>query len=72
MIIKNRKLPIGFTTAGIVALAGGAREVGEACDVVPQSVNKWKYIPSKHARTVAIKAGLPLEIVRPDLVRAQA
>lgn len=63
------KLPVGFTTIGIINLAGGVGAVGKACGVTVQSVVKWKYIPGKHARTVAILAGMPLAIVRPDMVQ---
>lgn len=63
--------PVGFTVAGVLALAGGAGAVAKRCDVSIQTVTKWgRRIPDRHARTVAIMAGLPLEIVRPDLVRS--
>lgn len=65
--------PIGFTVEGIVALAGGAPKVSKKLEISVQSVNKWgRRIPQVHARTVAIMAGLPLEIVRPDLVKGGA
>ena len=66
---KPSKSPVGFTVKGIVGSAGGATVVARACGVSPQAVFKWLYIPSKHARTVAVMAGLPLAIVRPDLVQ---
>jgi len=67
----NSQEPLGFTVAGIVALAGGAGEVARACGVSVQSVTKWRRrVPADHARKVAILAGLPLEIVRPDMVKA--
>ncbi len=63
--------PLGFTVEGVIALAGGRRVVADATGVSVQSIGKWTTrIPAVHARTVAILAGLPLEIVRPDLVRA--
>ena len=68
--MKQKKLPVGFTVSGIEALAGGVTAVAKACEVSPQAASKWKYIPSKHARKVAIMAGLPLEVVRPDFVQA--
>lgn len=68
--LRRHDAPIGFTIAGIVALAGGAAAVARRCEVPLQSVTKWgRRIPARHARTVAIMAGLPLEIVRPDLVQ---
>lgn len=63
--------PIGFTVEGVIALAGGRKVVADATGVSVQSIGKWTTrIPAIHARTVAILAGLPLEIVRPDMVRA--
>lgn len=64
------KEPIGFTVKAIVAMAGGVTIVAKACDVTPQAASKWKYIPSKHVRKVAVLAGLPLELVRPDFVQS--
>ena len=69
--MNQRKQPFGFTVSGIIGMAGGAGKVAEACKVPIQSVNKWRYIPTWHARQVAILAGLPLEIVRPDMVRSE-
>lgn len=69
MELRKGKMPIGFTTVGVIQLAGGAGAVARSCNVTVQSVAKWKYIPGKHARTVSIMAGLPLEIVRPDMVQ---
>jgi len=67
---RNPEEPIGFTVSGIIGMAGGSGEVARACGVSVQSVNKWKKrVPAMHARTVAIMAGLPLEIVRPDMVQ---
>jgi len=67
---QKSKFPVGFTTRGIVQLAGGAGVVANACGVTVQSVAKWKYIPGPHARQVSIAAGLPLAVVRPDMVQA--
>jgi len=53
---------------GVIAMAGGAGVVGRHCGVATQTVNKWRYIPGWHARQVAILAGLPLAVVRPDMV----
>lgn len=67
---RHHQEPLGFTVTGIVNLAGGAGVVARACGVTVQSVVKWsRRIPADHARTVAILAGLPLEIVRPDMVQ---
>lgn len=67
---NKRKLPIGFTVSGVVAIAGGSSTVAKECGVSPQAVHKWKYIPRKHARKVGVMAGLPLEIIRPDMVQS--
>lgn len=65
--------PVGFTVEGVLSLAGGRAAVAVALGLTIQAVAKWdRRIPGKHAREVAIMAGLPLEIVRPDLVRAAA
>lgn len=65
--------PVGFTVEGLVAMAGGCGAVAEKCGVSVQTVAKWdRRIPGAHARQVAIMAGLPLEIVRPDFVRGAA
>ena len=62
--------PIGYSVEGVLALAGGRGAVAAKTGVSIQTVAKWaRRIPGPHARTVAIMAGLPLEIVRPDLVR---
>lgn len=64
--------PVGFTVDGIIALAGGVPAIAEKCSITTQSVYKWKRrIPSEHARVVAIMAGLPLAIVRPDMVKGE-
>jgi hypothetical protein len=65
--------PVGFTVQGILALAGGAGEVARKLGVTVQAVAKWdRRIPGQHAREVAIMAGLPLAVVRPDLVTDKA
>ena len=62
--------PVGFTVEGVLGLAGGRGAVARACGVTVQSVSKWdRRIPSDHARTVAVLAGLPLAVVRPDMVQ---
>lgn len=69
--MKDMESPIGYTVEGIIGVAGGKAAVARACGVSIQSVSKWgRRVPAKHARTVAILAGLPLEIVRPDMVRS--
>jgi hypothetical protein len=65
---KSHKLPVGFSVSGVVGMAGGCSAVARELGVSPQAVSKWKYIPSKHARKVAIMAGLPIAVVRPDFV----
>ena len=62
--------PVGFTVEGVLALAGGRGAVAKELGVSVQSVVKWgRRIPAPHARKVAVMAGLPLEIVRPDMVK---
>jgi hypothetical protein len=71
--MKDMESPIGYTVEGIIGVAGGKAAVAKACGVSIQSVAKWgRRVPAKHARTVAILAGLPLEIVRPDMVRSSS
>lgn len=65
---KDNRLPIGYTVQGVVAKAGGGAAVARDLGVSPQSINKWRKIPNRHASRVAILAGLPLAVVRPDLV----
>lgn len=61
--------PVGFTVQGILAMAGGSGEVARRIGRTVQAVLKWdRRIPAEHAREVAIMAGLPLAVVRPDLV----
>lgn len=67
--ITNDKSPLGYTVNGIIGMAGGSTAVSKEVGVSVQSIRKWRYIPEWHARTVAIMAGLPLEIVRPDMVQ---
>jgi hypothetical protein len=63
--------PVGYTVVGIIGMAGGAGVVARKCGLTIQAVTKWKRrIPAAHAKEVAIAAGLPLEIVRPDMVRS--
>jgi hypothetical protein len=64
------KEPIGYTVQGIVAMAGGAGKVSKEVGVPIQSIAKWRYIPGWHAHKVAVLAGLPIELVRPDMCRA--
>ncbi len=71
---KNQSLkpdaPVGFTVEGVLGLAGGRGAVARECGVSVQTVAKWgRRIPAAHARTVAILAGLPLAVVRPDMVQ---
>mgnify|MGYP002738099498 CR=1 FL=1 len=69
---KQDSEPIGFTVEGILGMAGGKSAVAKACGLTIQAVAKWKrHIPTQHFRTEAIMAGLPIEIVRPDMVRAK-
>lgn len=65
---RDPRLPIGYTVAGVVAKAGGAPAVSRDIGVSTQSIHKWRKIPNRHANRVAILAGLPLAVVRPDLV----
>ena len=73
---KTRRIgdePIGYTGEGVLARAGGRGEGARRLGGSVQSVAKWgRRIPGPHARSVAIMAGLPLAIVRPDLVRETA
>ena len=62
--------PIGFTVEGVLGLAGGRGAVAKSLGIHVQSVAKWgRRIPSAHARRVAILSGLPLAVVRPDMVQ---
>ena len=62
--------PIGYTVEGILAMAGGRGAVATKLGISVQSVVKWeRRIPAPHARKIAVMAGLPLEIVRPDMVQ---
>lgn len=69
---KRAKLPVGYTVTGVIETAGGPSAVAKACEIPIQSVVKWRYIPGWHARKVAILAGLPLAVVRPDMVAGDA
>ena len=73
MAKKRKDEPIGFTVRGIIAMAGGCGKVASTLGVSVQTVTQWsRRIPSQHARDVAIMSGLPLAIVRPDLVQDSA
>lgn len=68
--IQPSDQPVGFTVEGVLGLAGGRGAVATALGIHVQSVAKWdRRIPSAHARKVAILAGLPLAVVRPDMVQ---
>ncbi len=72
MTIKEHESPVGLTVEGVIGIAGGKAAVARACGVSIQSVTKWSgRIPARHAMTVAILAGLPLGIVRPDMVQPE-
>lgn len=58
------------TVSGIVTMARGVTAVAKPCEVSPHAVSKWKCVPTKHARKVAIMVGMLLEAVRPDFVQA--
>lgn len=61
--------PLGFTVEGILNMAGGSAAVARHLGRPIQTIRSWtKRIPHQHARAVAILAGLPLEVVRPDMV----
>lgn len=62
--------PVGFSVNGILELAGGRAAVAQRLGLAVQTVSKWQErIPGVHARAVAIMAGLPLGVVRPDMVQ---
>lgn len=66
--IKRRdRQPVGFTVQGVVAAAGGPAALARELEITAQSVHNWTKIPTRHARRVAVLAGLPLAVVRPDL-----
>lgn len=68
-IKKRTDEPLGLTVEGVLAMAGGRAVVSKKLGLSIQTVAKWsRRIPAQHARPIAIMAGLPLEIVRPDLV----
>jgi hypothetical protein len=71
MTKKAIEKPVGLTVEGVIGLAGGKAAVARACGVTIQSVAKWSgRVPARHAQKVAIMAGLPLGIVRPDMVQS--
>ncbi|MDI1347910.1 hypothetical protein [Aquabacterium sp.] len=62
--------PFGFTVRGIIDLAGGPATVARHFDLSVQTVAKWgRRVPGIYARDLAILAGLPLAVVRPDHVQ---
>jgi len=68
--MSNSDEPVGYTVEGVLALAGGRGAVAQKLGLSVQSVVKWgRRIPAHHASKVAVMAGLPLEIVRPDMVK---
>lgn len=67
--IKKSRQPIGYTVQGVVAKAGGVPFLSKDLGVTSQTIHKWRQIPSWHAQRVAVLAGLPLAVVRPDLVQ---
>ncbi|RQS39801.1 Cro/CI family transcriptional regulator [Burkholderia sp. Bp8990] len=69
MTTKANRKPIGYSVRGVVTKAGGAVKVAETLGLSHQAVRQWgDVIPSRHAEIVAGLAGLPLGVVRPDLV----
>jgi len=63
--------PYGYTVDGIVGKAGGKAAVANRLGLKVQTVSKWgRRIPAQHAHQVAVMAGLPIEIVRPDMCRS--
>lgn len=67
--VQDREKPVGFTVEAIIAMAKGATAIAARCGISGAAVGKWRdEIPRKYAREVAILAGLPIEIVRPDMV----
>lgn len=68
--MARKDSPLGYTVEGVLGLAGGCGVVARARGLSVQTVAKWENrIPRAHAREVAIMAGLPLELVRPDMVQ---
>jgi len=62
--------PVGFTVEGVLGMAGGKGAVARKLGISVQTVTKWnRRIPSAHAQKIAILAGLPLAVVRPDMVQ---
>jgi len=69
---KKGQTPVGYTVAGLLGMAGGPAAVAVKCGLTVQTVSKWgNRIPMQHARTVAIMSGLPLAVVRPDMVQGE-
>lgn len=67
--LKKSRQPVGFTVQGVIAKAGGVPLLSKDLGVTSQTIHKWKQIPSWHAERVAVLSGLPLAVVRPDLVQ---
>ncbi|WP_144880434.1 transcriptional regulator [Gluconacetobacter diazotrophicus] len=58
-----------------IEAAGGAKALGEACNLSRTSVLFWRRlkggIPPKHVPTVSRVTGIPREDLRPDLFRRE-
>jgi hypothetical protein len=65
---KPKSSPVGYTIKYVVNKAGGAKVLSEMLGITKQAVYRWKAVPVDHAELVSRLSGLPLAIVRPDLV----
>ena len=67
MTIRADQYPRGITTRQAVERCGGLTVLGRVINRKPQTIIKWKIIPTKHARIVCRLSGCPMEMIRPDL-----
>lgn len=56
-----------FEKAGGQAALAEKLSAATGDSITRQAVNKWKHIPPKHVRAIAVLTGLPLKRLRPDL-----
>lgn len=72
MTIRDAQYPKGTTMQEIIAASGGLTVTAHECGVRPQTVIKWKIVPTAHVDTVVRLSGFPLWRVRPDIAEVRA
>ena len=55
----------------VLKIVGGPTKLARHLGIVPSAVTQWERVPLRHLWKVAKFAGVPVERLRPDLVKGE-